>query len=157
MPEDAVGVGPGAGTAGDAVELNAGLGGGGLLKIGGALEEIVDRTHGELELGFAGGDALEIEDVVDQADEAIGVVEGDLEHLLHFFGAGEKGAAGDEAEGGAERGERGTELVRDGGDELVFHLVEGAALGGVGEGDDDADGFAAGFADARRVGVRVGL
>jgi hypothetical protein len=33
--------------------------------------------------------------------------------------------------------------VRDGGDELVLHAIEGAALGGVGEGDDDANGLEA--------------
>ena len=54
-----------------------------------------------------------------------------------------------QAERGAERGERGAELVRDGGDELVLHAIEGAALGGVGEGDDDADRLAA-------LGVAVG-
>ena len=118
------------------------FGGPGLLQAGGAAEEVVGGAHGVVELGFAGADALELEDVVDQADEAVGVAGGDVEHLLDLFGARVEGASGDEAEGGAERGERSAQLVGDGGDELVLHAVEGAALGGVGEGDDYADGFA---------------
>ena len=59
-----------------------------------------------------------------------------------LLGAGGEGSAGEQAEGSAQGGERGAELVGDGGDELVLHAVEGAALGGVGEGYDDADGFA---------------
>ena len=98
-----------------------------------------------MKLGFAAADALEIENVVDEADEAVGVADGDVEHLLALFGAGVECAAGEEAECSADGGERGAKLVGDGGDEFVLHAVEGAALGGVGEGDDDAYGFVAAF------------
>ncbi len=97
----------------------------------------------ECSSALAAADALEVEDVVDEADEAVGVADGDLEHLLRLLGAGGECAAGEQAERSAERGERRAELVGDGGDELVLHAVEGAALGGVGEGDDDADGLPA--------------
>ena len=97
-----------------------------------------------MKLGFAAADALEIKDVVDEADEAVGVADGYLEHLLALLGARGECAAGEEAEGSADGGERRAELVGDGGDELVLHTVQGAALGGVGEGYDDAYGF--GFA-----------
>src|SRR6266851_4593323 len=86
--------------------------------------------------------------------EAVGVVDGNLEHLLGLLGTGGERAAGEEAEGSAERGERGSELVGDGGDELVLHAVEGAALGDVGEGDDYAD--SPGFAAPGGVGVDLG-
>ena len=107
-----------------------------------AAEEIADRAHGAVQLGFAGADAFEVEDVVDQAHQAVGVADGDVHHLAHLFGALHERAAGDEAERGAQRGERRAQLVRDGGDELVLHAVERVALGDVGEGDDDADGAA---------------
>ena len=137
------------GAAGDA---DVGLGGGGVLEGGGAHEEIFGGAHGELEVALAGGDAFEVEDVVDEADEAVGVAEGDLEHLPHLVGAADERTTTDEAEGGAEAGERGAELVGDGGDELVLHAIEGAALGGVGEGDDDPDGLAGAIA----VGLDLG-
>ena len=105
-------------------------------------EQVAGAARCELELGLAARDAFEVEDVVDQAHQAIGVAKGDLEHLVHLFGTREEGTTGDQAERGAKRGERGAELVRDGRDELVLHAIEGAALGGVSEGDDDADGFA---------------
>ena len=123
-------------------EADVGFEGGGLLEAGGSLHEGVCRAHHGVELGVAARDALDIEDVVDELDEAVGVADGDLEHVLHFLRARGERSAGDEAERGAEAGERGAELVRDGGDELVLHAVERAALGSVGEGDDDADGLA---------------
>ncbi len=140
--QDAVGVGPDADAVGGVEDADVGAGGAGLLQGDGAAEEVFGAGHGELQLGLAGADAFEVEDVVDQADEAVGVADGDLEHLLRLLGAGGEGSAGEQAEGSAERGERRAELVGDGGDELVLHAVEGAALGGVGEGDDDADCFA---------------
>lgn len=142
--QDAVGVGPDVDALRVEGDAELGFGGSGLLEAGGTAEEVVGGAHGVVELGFAGADAFELEDVVDEADETVGVAGGDVEHLLELFGAGGEGAAGDEAEGGAEGGERGAELVGDGGDELVFHTVEGAALGGVGEGYYYADGFAGG-------------
>ena len=139
--EDAVGIGPDYDALGVEGDAELGFRGSGLLEAGGAAEEVVGGAHGVVELGFAGADAFEFEDVVDEAHEAVGVAGGDAEHLLDLFGARVEGASGDEAEGGAERGERGAQLVGDGGDELVLHAVEGAALGGVGESDDDADGL----------------
>ena len=81
--------------------------------------------------------------------------DGDFEHLLHLVRPGGEGAAGDEAEGGAQAGERSAQLMRDGGDELVLHAVELLTLGGVGESDDDADGLVGGFA-VGGVNLRTG-
>ena len=113
------------------------------METGGPFEEGLSGAHGGVQFGVAAGDALDIQEIVDEADEAVGVADGDVEHLRLFFGLFGEGPAGDEAERGAERGERGAQLVRDGGDELVLHAVERATLGGVAEGDDDADGLAA--------------
>ncbi len=139
--EDAVGIGPDVDAVGDRRRCGCSAAAAGLLEAGGAAEEVFGGAHGELELGLAAADAFEVEDVVDEADEAVGVADGDFEHLLRFLGAGVEGAAGEQAEGSAEGGERSAEFVGDGGDELVLHAVEGAALGGIGEGDDDADGL----------------
>ena len=154
--EDAVGVGPDIDPLGVEGDAELGLGGAGLLQAGGAAEEVVGGTHGVVELGLAGAYALEFEDVVDQPDQAIGVSGGDVEHLAELFRALVEAASGDEAERGAERGERGAQLVGDGGDELVLHAVEGAALGGVGEGDDDAGCLACGLGVVR-AGLKFGL
>jgi len=95
--KDAVGVCP----DGDAVgcEEDAGVGPGGarLLESGGAAEEVFGAAQGGVELAFAAADALEIEDVVDEADEAVGVVDGDLKHLLRLVGSGGECAAGEQA------------------------------------------------------------
>jgi hypothetical protein len=140
--EDAVGVGPDMNVAALDGEADVGLLGGGVEELSGALEELGHGAGDGVELGLAGADALEVEDVVDEADESVGVADGDVHHLAHFFGSGVEGAAAEQAEGGTERGERRAELVGDGGDELVLHAVELIALGDVGEGDDDADGTA---------------
>ena len=47
-------------------------------------------------------------------------------------------AAGDQAERGAQRSQRRAQLVAHGGDELVFHAIEPAALGDIRERDDGA-------------------
>ena len=126
-----------------------------MLQTGSAAEEVLGTAHGELQLGFAGADAFQVEDIVDEANQTVGVADGDVEHLAHLLGAGVEGAAGDQAERGAQRGERGAQLVGDGGDELVLHAVEGAALGGIGERDDDSDGLT--FALIRLGSSRISI
>ena len=151
--EDAVGIGPDVDALGVEGDADAGpwrLRG--LLQAGGAAEEVVGGAHGEcssaLPEPMRSSSRMSLtrrtrRSVLPMAMSSI---------CCSFSGAVVEGAAGDEAERGAERGERRAQLVRDGGDELVLHAVEGAALGGVGEGDDDADGLAG----VRRspVGVR---
>ncbi len=139
--QDAVGVGPDVDAVGREEDADVGPWGARLLHAGGAAEQVFGAAHGRVQLGFAAADAFEVEDVVDQADEAVGVADGDVEHLLGLLRAGRERSAGEQAERSAERGQRRAQLVGDGGDELVLHAVERAALGGVGEGDDDADGL----------------
>src|SRR2546430_8701307 len=98
-----------------------GLGSRHLLEAEGTAEEVVGGAHGGVELGFAGADALELEDVVYEANETVGVAGRNLEHVPEFLRTGVERTPGDEAESGAQAGERCAELVRDGGDELILH------------------------------------
>ena len=82
----------------------------------------------ELEGSAVGVHALEVEDVVDEADEAVGVGAGDAEEVLRLGVNCAEHAGGEKAESAANAGERCAELVRDGGDELVFDGVELFAL-----------------------------
>ena len=97
--EDAIGVGPDLDAGRLNVDANAGFEGGGVLETGSALEQGVGGEVGGVEFGVAAGDALHVENVVDELDEPVGVADGDFEHLRHFFGAGFEGAAGDEGRG----------------------------------------------------------
>ncbi len=74
----------------------------GLLQACGAAQEIFGGAHGELELSLATANAFEVEDVVDEADETIGVADGDLKHLLGLLGTRIEGSAREQAEGPAE-------------------------------------------------------
>ena len=138
--KDAVGVGPNVDAVRGEEDADVGFGRASLLHACGAAQQVFGAAHGGVQLSLAARNSLEVEDVVDQADEAIGVADGDIEHLLCLLGAAGESAAGEQAEGSTQGGERGAELMRNGGDELVLHAIEGAALGGVGEGDDGADG-----------------
>ena len=113
-----------------------------MLELGGAVEEIVCGTHHGVQLRVAAADAFDVQDVVNQPDEAVSVPDGDLQHLFHFFRTGVERAAGDEAKRGPEAGQRRPQLMGDGGDELILHAVELAAFRGVSERDDDTDGAA---------------
>ncbi len=136
--EDAVGV---------AVE-EEGLGGGGLGRgeggefevngvgvghaghgLDGLLGELAEGATADLEGSAAGLHALEVEDVVDEADEAVGVGDGDAEEVLGLGVYVADDAGGEQTEGSADAGERGAQLVGDGGDELILERVELGALG----------------------------
>ncbi len=94
----------------------------------GLLGEIAERAAANLEGGTARLHALKVEDVVDEADEAIGVGDGDAEEILCLGVDVADDAGGEQAESAANAGERRAQLVRDGGDELVFEGVELGAL-----------------------------
>ena len=96
--------------------------------VDGLLGEIAQGAAANLQGGAAGLHALEVEDVVDEADEAVGVGDGDAEEVECFGVDVADDAGGEKAEGSADAGERGAEFVRDGGDELVFQGVELGAL-----------------------------
>lgn len=78
--------------------------------------------------GAAGLHALEVEDVVDEADEAVGVGDGDAEEVLGFGVDVADDAGGEKTECAANAGEWGAKFVRDGGDEFVLQRVQLGAL-----------------------------
>ena len=110
---------------------------------GGLLEEIAQAAATDVQGGAAGLHSFEIQDVVDEADEPVGVGDSDAQQVLRFGVHGAHQAGGEEAERAADAGERGAQLMRDGGDELVLDGVELGALGE--EGVLGLLGFCGGF------------
>ncbi len=108
----------------------------GVLQVCGAAQQVHRIRLLAMQRQPAGADALEVEDVVDQADEAIAIADGDVEHLGELLRPLLEHTAGDEAERGAQGSERRAQLVAHGGDELVLHAIEAAALRDIREGDD---------------------
>ena len=80
-------------------------------------------------------DALQVENVVDEADQAVGVGEGDAEQVAGLVVDFAENAGGEQAQRSADGGERCAQLVADGGDELVLQAVEGIALADVAEAE----------------------
>ena len=119
------GLGDGEGFEHEVDGVGVGHGGHG---VDGLLGEVAKGAAANLQRGAAGLHALEVEDVVDEADEAVGVGDGDAEEVEGFGVDVADDAGGEQAEGSANAGERSAELVRDGGDELVFERVEFGAL-----------------------------
>ena len=120
------GLGDGGGLEREVDGVGVGHGGHG---VDGLLGEIAEGAAADLEGGAAGLHALEVEDVVDEADEAVGVGDGDAEEVEGLGVDVADDAGGEQAEGSANAGERGAQLVGDGGDELVLEGVELGALG----------------------------
>ena len=135
--EDAIGVaveeeGLGIGGLGDGggfeLEVDGvGVGHGGH-GVDGLLGEIAQGAAANLQRGAAGLHALEVEDVIDEADEPVGVGDGDAEEVERLGVDVADDARGEQAKRAANAGERGAELVRDSRDELIFEGVELGAL-----------------------------
>ena len=66
--------------------------------------------------------------VVDQADEAVGVSDGNAEQVATLWVERTEHTGGQQAERATDAGERRSELVRDSRDELVFQRVEGGTF-----------------------------
>ena len=79
--------------------------------------------RGELELHGTRVHALNVEHVVDQADQPVGVGHGELEHALGLRGQLAEDAALQQAERAADRGQRCAQLVSNHRDELVLDLL----------------------------------
>jgi hypothetical protein len=92
------------------------------------LGEVAEGAATDLEWGAAGLHALEVKDVVDEADKSVGVSDGDAKEVLGLGVYVTDNAGGEQAEGSADARERGTELVGDGGDEFILESVELGAL-----------------------------
>ena len=82
--------------------------------------------------------AVEVQNVVDQADEAVAVSNRDVDHLALLLRALVQSAGGNESQRGAQRSQRGAQFVAHGGDELVLHFFKTPPLGDVLEGDHHA-------------------
>ncbi len=83
-------------------------------------------------------DPLEIENVVDQANQPVGVGEGDAQQVGGFFVGFAENAGGEQPQSPADGSERRAQLVADGGDEFVLQPVEGVALADVAEAEHRA-------------------
>ncbi len=118
-------VGDGGGFEREVHGVRVGHGGHG---VDGLLSEFAKGAAANLQRGAAGLHAFEIKDVVDEADEAVGVGDGDAEKVERFGVNVADDAGGEKTEGSADAGKGGAEFVGDGGDELVF---EGVKLGAV--------------------------
>ena len=98
----------------------------------GLLGKFAEGAASDLQGGASGFHALEVKDVVDKANEAIGIGDCDAEEVLRFGVYVADDTGGEQAEGSANAGEGSAQLVGDGGDEFVF---EGVELGAMGELD----------------------
>ena len=128
VEEEGFGVGDVSDARGLEREMDAvGVGHGGH-GVDGLLGEVAQGAATNLQRGATGLHALEVKDVVNEADEAVGVGDGDAEEVEGFGVYVADDAGGEEAEGSANAGEWGAQLVRDGGDELVFEGVELGAM-----------------------------
>ena len=119
-------------------DLHAGAVGHRLHRFAGLLQQLGDWHRLSMQLHAARVHLLQVEDVVDQPAEAIGVGERDVEHALPFGRRIAEQAGAEEPDGAADGGQRRAQFVADGGDEFVFHPLDGQPLADVAEGDDDA-------------------
>ncbi len=79
--------------------------------VDGLLSKIAQGAAANLQRGATGLHALEVEDVVDEADEAVGVGDGDAEEVERFGVDVADDAGGEQAECAADAGERRAQLV----------------------------------------------
>jgi hypothetical protein len=97
----------------------------------GAVDELLRRAPLDAKLHFAGLDFFQVQDVVDEPNESIGVVDGDPEQLFAFGGKIARHPARQKAERTPKRSQRRAELVGNHRDELVFHPLDFSAFGDV--------------------------
>src|SRR5258708_39755356 len=91
-----------------------------------------------MQLSLAARDALEVEDVVDQPYQAVGVADRNVEHLLRLLRAIRQRPTRKQTKRPAQRSKWSAQFVRYRRDELVLHAVERAAFRGVSKRDNDA-------------------
>jgi hypothetical protein len=94
-----------------------------------ALHDVAEVAVLELETPLAALEGREVEHVLDQAREALGLAANDLEVLLLFLGVADTLGEQHLAEHANHR-QRRLELVRDVGDEVVFERGDATLLGG---------------------------
>ncbi len=94
----------------------------------GLLNEIAKGAAADLKRSPTGLHPLEIQDVVDEANETVSVGDGDPEQILRFVVEMSHHAGREQAERPADAGQRGSKLMGYGGDELVFDGIKLGAL-----------------------------
>ena len=111
--------------------------------VGGRGQQLAGVERRDLHRLGARLDALDVEEVVDQAGQPLAALQRDPDQRVRARGQLAELAAGQQAERAADRGQRGAQLVADDREELVLHPVDLAPLGDVAEDHHRA-------ADARR-------
>jgi hypothetical protein len=96
--------------------------------VDGLLGEVAEGAATDLQRRAAGLHTLEIEDVVDETDEAIGVSNGDAEEVERLGVDVADDAGGKQTEGSANAGKWRAQFVGDGRDELVLEVIELGAM-----------------------------
>ncbi len=104
------------------LDLAAGLHGDRPERVDGALDEVGHVLWLDLEVDATGLDARDVEHVVDELDEAVGVLLDDREELLLDVVDLAGIAVQDEVDVALDRRQRRAQLVADRRDELVLHL-----------------------------------
>jgi hypothetical protein len=94
------------------------------------------------ELHFARFEPFQVEDVVDQAHQAVGVGLGNAQHLGRLFGVIVEGARRQHGEGTLDGGHGGAQFVADDADKFVFHAVDFVAFADVLGNAEDANHLA---------------
>ena len=117
----------------------------------GGTDQVAGVDVGQPHLEGPRADPLHVEQVVDQAGEALAALGRHRHHGLDPRRQLTQGAAGQQPQRSADRGERGPQLVADHGEELVLHPLDLAPLGDVAEDHDGASrcpssGSSTGFA-----------
>ncbi len=136
--EQAIGVGGNLHLRGVVDELHAGGIGHRLHVFDGLLHDFGQLHGAEGERLASALDSLQVENVVDQAHQAVGVGDGDAQQIGGLFVGLAENAGGEQSQRPADGGERRAQFVTDRGDELVLELVQGIALADVAEAEHRA-------------------
>src|ERR1039458_6088099 len=91
--------------------------------------QVQDGTAAQLQRRPAGLHPLQVENVVDQPDQALGVAGGDAQQVLRLAIHVAQQARRQQPQRPANAGQRSSQLVGDGGNELVLHHIHVGTLG----------------------------
>ena len=126
--KQAIGIGGDFHLGGVVDELDAGGVGHGLHIFNGLLDDVGQLHIAEAQRLTPALDALQIENVVDEPDQAIGVGEGDAQQVGGLFVGLAQNSGAEQSQRATDGGERRAQLMAHGGDEFIFHPVESVAL-----------------------------
>ena len=111
----------------------------GELPVGGdsALDQRSDHQSAHVERHLAGFDLLDVEQVVDQPDQAFAIAVRDGDQTRGFFLQPAHRPAGQQGQRAADRRQRGAQFVADGGDEFALHALGMFAMGDIADRGDE--------------------